>query len=232
MLPERIAEGVRALREQRPGAAVEALAPVVYDPELQQSTELADVRARVCALYAQALLEDGRIHEADAACRDALRAVRRLGDAAGLADVRALQDRIVRALAEAAEQARRKVEQARVAATPVAELLAGADALQRAEALVKKATACADVGDLDAGAPLAREAAQVADALGATTWSVFARVALARLEPEQAAAHLAQAARLADEADEFNLVSAIAEAARGLGLPLPTHPGAHGAVES
>lgn len=228
MLADRLAHGVRALRERRPAEAVDALAPVAADPELAAAEDLRDVRARVLALYAQALLESGRPAEAEPVVRDAIRLVRRLGDKAGLEEVRGLQDRVVKALVEAADQARRREEQARVAATPLDVLLAGAtDDRARAEALVKKAVALADVGDAS-GAALARDALDAATRAADVTWQVFALVALARHEPHAASEHLRSAARVADDADEFNLISVVVEASRTLGVPLPTHPGAHG----
>jgi hypothetical protein len=228
VLAERVAAGVRALRDHRPAQAVIELGAVAADPELAAAPDLRDVRARVLALYAQALLESGRPTEAEPVVRDAIRLVRRLGDRAGLDEVRGLQDRIVKALVEASDQARRLEEQARIAATPLEALLADApDDRARAEALVKKAVALADVGDPSGGA-LAREALAAATRAADVTWQVFARVALARHEPHDAAHHLHEAARAADEADEFNLISVVVEACRALGVALPTHPGAHG----
>ena len=70
--------------------------------------------------------------------------------------VRGLQDRVVKGLVLQAEQVARQAEQRRVADTPLDALLADAtDARTRAERLVKKATAHADVGEHDAGRPLA-----------------------------------------------------------------------------
>ncbi len=227
-LPHRIREGVTALQERRWEDAVRTLEPVAHDADLRGADDLQDVRARVLSLLAQATLEAGQIHAADAACREALRVLRRVGDKAGVAEVRGLQDRVVAALAEAAEAARRRAEQAEVAAAPLGPYLAEARTpVERAERLVKKATACADVGDEAQGLPLAEEALALARADGAVTWEVFARVALARLAPDRAQEHLHAAATLAARSAEFNLVSVIVEACRLLNVSLPTHPGAH-----
>ena len=118
----------------------------------------------------------------------------------------------------------------RVAATPLRDLLA--ETQDEASALgvyVKKAQAHADGGEPHLGAPLAREAIARADAAGLTTWRVFARACLARCVPEEATSLLGDAAGIAAEAEEFNLVSSVAHAARELGVALPVEYGPHGA---
>lgn len=227
-LHERIAEGLLALRSGRPADAMTSLRVVWEDVDLAEAVDLVDIRARVGSLYAQAALESGARAEADKVCRDVLRILRKLGDRAGLDEVRTLQDQIVTAMARDAEQAERLKEQRAVSATPLVHLLAGVtDPLGRAEKLVKKATAHADLGELDQGAPLAREAVTLADAHGSPQWSVLARLALARLEPAHAVDHLIAAHRRAESAGEFNLISTIARAADLAGVVMPKHAGPH-----
>ncbi len=227
-LPHRIREGVTALQEHRWEDALRTLEPVAHDADLREADDLQDIRARVLSLLAQAQLEAGHLTNADSTCREALRVLRRAGDKAGVAEVRGLQDRVVAALAESAEASRRQAEQAEVAAAPIEAYLAEARTpVERAERLVKKATACADVGDRAQGLPLAEEALAVAQEAGTVAWEVFAQVAVARLAPDRAQEHLHAAAALAERSAEFNLVSVIVEACRLLNVPLPTHPGAH-----
>ncbi len=227
-LHERIAEGLLALRSGRPADACVSLGVVWEDADLAAATDLADIRARVGSLYAQAALESGSRDVADKVCRDVLRILRKLGDRAGLEEVRTLQDQIVTAIARDAEHAQRLVEQRAVAEAPLADLLKGVtDPLVRAEKLVKKATAYADLGELEQGAPLAAEAQALADAHGSPQWSVLAGLALARLDPAHAVDHLVGAHRRAEEAGEFNLISTIARAADLAGVLMPKHAGPH-----
>jgi hypothetical protein len=229
-LPARIAEGVAALREGRPADAATALAPVLADPDLAAAADLADVRARVASLLAQALLDAGRPHEAEAPCREAIRLLRRLGDREGLDEVRALQDRVVKAIAHDREQAARREEQARIAATPLDALLAEVtSSTSRADVLLKKAHALVDAGRPDEAAPLADEALALAgDDVRA---GVLARLAVARARPDRADEALVAAYRVAERAEEFNLVSLVAHAARLAGVRLPVEHGPHGPPE-
>lgn len=227
-LPTRLAAGVAALQAARWDDAIDALGPVYADPELASSEDLRDIRASVCSLYAQALLEAGRPHDADRPCRDAIRIVRALRDRAALDAVRSLQDRIVAAIAHDAERAQRLAEQARIAATPLDDLLAHAhDDAARAEVLVKKAQAHVDVGQAAEGAQLATRAVEAARLADHVTWEVFALLALARADASQAQQALHAAYRRAERAEEFNLVSATARTARELQVALPTEPGPH-----
>lgn len=227
-LPQRLADGVAALRAGRPAQAVERLRPVWEDPDLAAAEDLRDVRARVGSLLSQALLEAGHPAEAEHFCRDAIRLLRSLRDRQGLDEVRGLQDRIVAALAQDAEQIARRAEQERIAATPLAELLPGAeDDAARADILVKKAHALGDVGKPEEAAALAREALVLARGLDDVRIEVLAHLALGRADPEHATEHHHAAYHRAERADEFNLVSTVAAAAKSAGVTLPVELGPH-----
>jgi hypothetical protein len=227
-LASQLTRAVEALRRSEPSRALPDLAAAWADPDLVAATDLIDVRARVGSLYASALLELHRVDEADRVCRDTLRLLRGLGDPDGLHAVRELQDRITKAVVEAREMEARLAEASRVAATPLDALLADATTPdQRAGALVRKATALLDVGQLDEGADLAFVALDVARAHGLITWEVFARLSLVRAEVDGARAHLHAAHAAAVAAEEFNLVSAIVRAAATAGLDLPVEQGPH-----
>lgn len=225
---QRLRDGVEALKAGRSGDAVAALRAVYEDADLAASQELADIRARVCSLYAQALLDDGQAEAAQGPVRDALRLLRKLRDTAGLTEVRALQDRVVAALAEARADDVRRAEQARIASTPLGDLLAHAsDEPARVEARVKKAHALVEAGLLEEAADVAREAVAAAQALAHVQWEVLARIAWARAVPREAQVQLEAALQRADTANEFNLVSTIARAAEVAGVELPAHVGPH-----
>ncbi len=231
-LPARLAEGVEALRAERWHDALTPLRQVATSPDLATAEGLGDVRARACSLYAQALLECGRARDAEAPCREALRLLRGLRDKAGIDAVRALQDRIVRAIAHDAEQAVRAQEMATVSATPLATLLDRATTpTMRVEAMMRKAHALADHPDQaseDDGTAVSAMAVREADVLGDVRLRVLSRIAASRhAAPDDAASWLEDAARLAGDAEEFNLVATIARAAEVQGVALAKHPGPH-----
>jgi hypothetical protein len=227
-LAEQLAAGVQALRQERWHEARRLLEPVYADLELAAAADLADVRARVCSLYAQAALGAGAPEQADPACREALRLLRSLRDKPGLDAVRALQDRVVAALVEQRQDQERRLEQRRIARTPTEVLLAEASTDQeRMELLVKKADALGAEDALPEGAALAIEALRLATVHGDVRWTVLAHLSLVRLRPDSAQQHLLAAWTCADAASEFNLVSVIARASEVSGVALPPLVGPH-----
>jgi hypothetical protein len=232
-LPERLAAGVAALRAGRAADAVDLIGRVAESPALAADPDLADVRAAAKSLYASALLADGKPELAERPCRDALGIVRRAGDVDALNRLRALQDRIVAAIAEARQAAARETEAKHVAATPLDTLLANAETAEaRAEILVKKSVAVLADGDADGAADLAFRALDVARAAGDVTWQVFARAALLRADTLHADLHLAAGLELASAHEEFNLVSTLLRAAEDAGVSVPQDPGPHTGEEA
>ncbi|MFM2162221.1 MAG: hypothetical protein RLZZ383_1733 [Pseudomonadota bacterium] len=231
-LAEQLGAAVTALRQGRAADAVEGLKAAWTDPALAEAEDLRDLRARVGSLFAQALLETGRVAEADRVCRDAVRLLRQLRDTEGLTEVRALQERIVRALAELSNVEKNREEAARVAATPLAMLLFTATTPEdQARVRVQKASALWTSGHGEEARALAEEALSRAEAIPSISWVVFARTLLAEIhaeaQPSVAQAHLATALTRAAQAQEFNLVSTIAQTAAQLGISLPQEAGPH-----
>jgi hypothetical protein len=235
-LPEQLAGAVAALRGGRAAEAVDGLRSVWSDPELAAANDLRDVRDRVGSLLAQALLESGHVPEADTVCRQVVRSLRQHGETEGLREVRALQDRIVRALAESDNVARGRAEAAKVAATPLELLLfTAATEEDHARVRVQKANALWVSEQRDEARALAHEGLERAEHAASVTWTVFARTLLAEIEADDdtvlAEAHLAAALHLAAGAKEFNLVSTVAQTAKQLGLALPLEAGPHAPEE-
>ena len=222
-LPERVRQGYDALREGRAEAAAGLLGPAVDDPELARAADLQDLRARVCSLYAQALLESGRPLDAEAPIRDALRIAKKLHDDVGVYELRMLQGRIASAVVDVTRAAAEARERDRVRKTPLAELLAGHDhPLARAGILVQKANVHAEDGDRVVALTLAEEALALAIAHDSVRDQVLARLTIARAAPERAAEALREALVVAEGAAEFNLVGAVARAAEVAGVTLQT----------
>lgn len=232
-LAELLLAGIAHLRADRADAAVETLRLVAEDREFAEAPELDDVRARTWSLYAQALLAAHRPGEAVRWSEAALRAARKLGDEVGILEIRTLHDRIREAITVAAKEKAAREQSARLAALTVDQVLAGLkDPIEQADALVKKAGA-----ELDAGRPaVADDAASRALALaqlaGAVREEVFARIALSRARPQEAAVQLTAAWRRAERADEFNLVGTVARAAELASVRLPMLLGPSGEMDA
>lgn len=227
-LAERVRRGVEALRAGRPAEAVLELDPVARDAEFQEAPDLDDVRARVWSLLAQALHDTGRSREAEPWARKALGAAESQGDRAGALAVRALHGAIFAAATDAAKAERAALDARKLAATPLAQVLAGLSPEHAASTLVAKAVADLDDGRPEEAAEAALLGLDRARETGDVREAVLARIALARARPAEAHAHLHAAWLVADEAGEFNLVGAVARAADLAGVALAVLHGPSG----
>mgnify|MGYP001460379973 CR=1 FL=1 len=225
-LPQRLAVGVAALRDGNAARAVDLLGPVAESEDLAEAEDLRDIRARVCTLYAQALLASGRASEARRpllAARDLLTA---LGDEDGLAAVEELQGQIADALSDAFQATARRRTQQALAERSVEDILAEAPADRHTALLVERATAALDVGRPAEAERIARRALPRAEDEGDLRHQVLALLVLARTA-EPARAWLEEARRRADDADAFNLLGFVVKTADSLGVTLQTSE-AHG----
>lgn len=221
-----VREGVAALRRGDPQAAIPLLRSAAEDADFNAAEDLADLRARVLSLLAQACLEAGQSSEAENWIRQALRVAKRLGDEAGLVEIRALQSRVLQAAMDDHRKREERREQARIAATPLERLLEGVtEPHARAAVYIQKANAEIEVDRPGDAVALAAEAVRLADDAGAVREKVLARLTLARADADRAATLLPEAWKIASDADEFNLVGAVAKAAELAGVPLATLSG-------
>lgn len=222
-LAQQLAEGVQALRDGRPEEAATLLEQVARDPDFVAAEDLRDVRARALSLWAQALLESDRASQARVPVQDALELLEALGDEHGLTEVRALQTRIGEAISAAFQRAARSRELKALAERPLADVLAGVtDPARRLDLHVRRTTAALEAGRPDEAAALARDAIARASELEDVRHGVLARIALAQASAPEADEALSAARDLADDANEPNLVAAVARAAEELGITLPS----------
>lgn len=170
-----IVEGAtRAMLTGRPAEAADLLRPAAMSDALSRATDMQDVRARICSLLAQALLEAGEPRTAGQWAATSLRVLRQHPDFEGQVEVRDLQQRIEAAIAargietpsdDAAQQARTALAEARAAGSVRGEVLALL-ALARtdpvaAPAAIRDALAVADdANDSTLVAAVARAAAE------------------------------------------------------------------------
>jgi len=207
---------VLAMERGDAATALPTLSAALVDPGLQP-----EIRARVMGLRAQALLMTGELEQAKVQVREALKAVRQLGDTRGLEQLRGLNGQIYAALAQAAQQARLHDEERAAMALSLEELLAQApNDAARAMVFVRRSTFLADEGDDEAALEAALEGLRRSRSSGGPREKVLALLALARLQRHRAEALLKEAHRVADDAEEAQLIAAIARAARSEGIGL------------
>lgn len=191
-----LGEAFAALRRGEPARCLELLEGAEPAP--------ADL-PRVWAWRAQAYERLGRLPEADRALLEAIRGARALGEVEAVRQLRAIQARVVAGLA-AAEELRRRQQEDRA-------LLDRDEAALDEDERLRKATVLLDDGEVEA-------ARRVLDAVKGEEprTRVLRLLALARCgDPAEAirAAH-----RVADDAGDPNLVTAVAHAARAAGVRL------------
>ena len=161
--------------------------------------------ARAHAYRAQALRGVGRVEEAAREVIHAIRFAKAEGDSESVAALRALHTEISASVASV-----RLAEAGRLAD---AALISAPDATLDAEGLLRKAAALADSG----AAAEAESVTRLALASASTPREVvLAHLALARLTRDEALIHAAHS--VADAADDHNLITAVAHAARALGV--------------
>jgi len=110
--------------------------------------------------------------------------------------------------------------------TPLELLLAGARTpIEQVDALVRRANAEMDDGDVEIGRGLSLKAIVLSrdTCPQAARQRVLALLCYLRTVPSDAQELLEEAHAVADSTDEPQLVTAIAHAARTLGISLPTH---------
>ncbi len=177
------------------------------------------LEARAAAYRAQALRELGRVEEAERAAAGAVQLAKRAGDTSGVSQLRALHASILQGLAATRAAEQERAHDARLADVPDDVLLGELSGAERAAALVRKAGALADAGRADEAIATATNAREEARRAGAPREEVLALLCMARVAPDPAPPiHAAHA--VADAADDMNLVTAVARAARAAGVPL------------
>ncbi len=173
---------------------------------LMSLTELTPAEAaRAHAWRGQALRALGRPEEGARAVIEAIRAARAMGDTEGVSALRALHAELAASVAagQAAEAGRRA--DAALVDTP--------DDSLDADTLLRKAGALHDAGRI---AESARCLALAGERATSPRDAVLVHLARARLSQDPAEVHAAH--RIAEASDDQNLLTAVAHAARALGI--------------
>lgn len=217
-----LSDGVTALREGDTARAVELLGVVAEDAALAEASDLRDVRLRVLTLYAQALLDAGQASRARHPLQHARDLATTLGDPEASTAIAELEERIGTALSERfAAQARSRTLRA-LAERDIDDLLAEAPDDRHLAVLVERASAALEVDRPDEARRLAERTLHGATARDDLRHQVLALLVLARATPGQASAHLEEARRRCDDADAFDLLAFVVQAADQAGVRLTT----------
>lgn len=177
------------------------------------------LEARGAAYRAAALRELGRIDEAERAAAAAVQLARRAGDKGGVADLRALHASILAGLAATRAAAKERAQDAALATVADDTLLSGLTGAERAAALVRKAGALADAGDVAACLQVTTRAVAEARDSASSREEVLAWLCAARVAADPSVP-IAAAHAIADASNDMNLVTAVARAARAAGVTL------------
>ncbi len=177
------------------GAAVLALAP----DALEASKDNPALRARVLAWLGQAEMFVGNFKGATQAVRQAIQMAQAQEDNQAVLQLRSLLAQITMR------------RQAALPAVPPTELMD--TPLFRADAAISR-------GAYEEGEALARAVVEAGKASGDPRDQVLALLAIARI-PGKAEQAIAEAAQVADASSDMNLVSAVARAAKSVGLEIP-----------
>lgn len=227
-LAAHLSEGVACLRRGDAGRALLHLRPVVEDPSLAESPELADIRARALTLCAQALIDapppadsDGleRLDEAEVMLDTATSL-----DPQAVEAIRPLREALLDARTQRLEAAARVQRTVRLAATDIEPLLARIhDAGRRLDLLLHKAQAVLDAGRPEEASAFAERVLKAPS--DDVRHGVMARLTLAAAVPVRAEDLVCEAYRIAEGRSEFNLVAIVARTAEHLSVSLPTLEG-------
>lgn len=197
----------------------EAWAEALAHAEAISAPDRPALAARAAAYRAQALRELGRLEDAERAAADAVQLAKRAGDTSGVSQLRVLHASILQGVTATRLAAQEQARDAPLADTADEVLLAPHRGPDRAAALVRKACALADAGRRDEALAAAARAGEEAHRTGTPREEVLALLCAARVADDPAASiHAAHA--VADAADDMNLVTAVAKAAKAAGVTL------------
>jgi len=214
MAPDHLAQGIEALRRQKPEEALAAL-----DAALETPLSL-PLLARVYSLRAQAKLQCGDLGGAMVDWRASWTRVLDLEDEEGQLALKNLRAQIAQARArQSAEKAQRRQSAQTLKGSLTEDLEQSTGFEERLNVLLEHANAHMDCEQITQGLALAEQALAEADKakIPVVRVQVLARLCVLRAQPERSPELLEAAFTLADNADEPQLIGAVARAAKALG---------------
>jgi hypothetical protein len=211
--PDPLAAAIKALRTNQPEEAIAALS-IALESNLPDA-----LAARATSLRAQAKLMSGDLGASMVDWREAWRQVLALGDTHGQEALKGLRAQIAQARAQkSAEQVHRDRARQSLAEDLDAKLEGTSSLEDRLNLLVERANALMDCDQPREGLKIALQALLEADTAKppSVRTQVLARLCALRAQPEKGPEFLEKALALADEAEEPQLIGAVARAANAL----------------
>lgn len=208
LLARQLADGVAALRQGDFSRAAALLVRVCDDPAFSAAKDLLDIQSRAASLCAEALWLSGDLASAARRAATALQLARKAGDIEGINEVERLQQRIDRS----------SPRQSAHTEPPLPDRPRPKGLTSEAERSLDLASAALDAARPEEARAHAEGALSLAD--GQPRIEVLGRLLLAKADPPRARERLVEAARLAREASQPNLLRLVARTAELLDITL------------
>ena len=181
------------------------------------------IQARATSLRAQAYFLTGNLSEAMVDWRTAWALVRDLKDPEGETALRGLRSQIAQAKAQRSAEHAQKTQSRALLETPETSPVSESsdDRLNR---LLERANAHFDCDESTEGIAMAQQVLALADdEEDSVRFQVLGRLCLLRGQPQRAEELLEHGRRIADEANEAQLLGAVARAAKAVGYEFAPH---------
>ena len=215
---EQLRQGVQHIRNGNGTAAHTVLQSVLNNPAFQAATDFDDIKARTFSLFAQSQLLIRDFEGAKNSVQTAMSLARTLDDSAGLKHLRSLSRQIE--IEHMVAQRDQYTAPKRGSKIPISELLNCEESIDAQQHLLTQATLYITDGDTVHLPPLLDKI------LGWKSIDVKTKVITLLMKAQVDNNHgeeiLLQAWNVADEANDFNLLQAVAKTAEQLGHTIGT----------
>ena len=216
-LASKLQHAIQCLKNGLADEAVSNLEAVINNPQFSSAVDFDDIRARTHSLYAQALLEIEAFDKARNAAEQAFAISKQLRDDSGTNQIRELLRRISARQLSSLQLAGAIRKQEESAARPL-ETLMNTQTTSTAESLLKEAALKMRAHEFEDAAKIARFVLNLNTA--AEKDRIVSLLLLAQINSKEPQKFLEDAWALADVANDFNLLQAVARTAEQLDFPI------------
>ena len=217
-LAQSLQKAIKFLREGNAKDAIEALEYVLHNDEFAQAEDLVDIRARTLSLYAQALLDENRFADSRKAAELAMELVKGLDDTTGEKQIRQLLRDISAKHLGALKMAGHIRRQKSAPQKTIQSLVEQAGTESGLSEMISQAALKLRIGRREDAQKLAEH---ILTLDGVTEKDrVIALLLLTHTNPSACDEYLEKAWAIADEANDFNLLQAIAKTAEEFNHPI------------
>lgn len=217
-LAQTLHQAIVSLRNGETEAAIAALEQVLANEAFSQSEELLDIRARTHSLYGQALLDQNRFTDARASAETAMELAKRMKDTIGQQQIRKLLQDISARQLEALKMAGHLRKQQSSPEKTLDSLIQDAQDASSLDEIITQAANKLRIGRYSEAQELAQHVLNSQSA--SEKDRVIAHLLWIHTDPDSCILHLEKAWAIADEANDFNLLQAIAKTASEFNHPI------------